>query len=156
MQTKLSPNGITAVLFDLDGTLRHSRPPFNQTLLDYAVQLGAPDSPEQRRNVLRWVHAYWAQSPEMLQDQATYGGLSDEFWSYYTCLTLLQLRLPGSAGTRPGTASKPAHAGRIPACRIIFRRMPGRRWSRCARPASPWGWSPTGAIPTPNNWQPWD
>ena len=24
------------------------------------------------------------------------------------------------------------------------------------RPASPWGWSPTGAIPTPNNWQPWD
>ena len=94
MQTKLSPNGITAVLFDLDGTLRHSRPPFNQTLLDYAVQLGAPDAPEQRRNVLRWVHAYWAQSPEMLQDQATYGGLSDEFWRYYTCLTLLQFGCP--------------------------------------------------------------
>ena len=46
MQTKLSPNGITAVLFDLDGTLRHSRPPFNQTLLNYTRSDWArPDSP---------------------------------------------------------------------------------------------------------------
>ena len=94
MQTKLSPNGITAVLFDLDGTLRHNRPSYNQTLFDYAVQLGAPDSPERRRNALRWVHYYWAQSPEMLQDQETYGGLSDEFWSYYSCLTLINFGCP--------------------------------------------------------------
>ena len=94
MHKRLSPNGITAVLFDLDGTLRHNLPPYNQALLDYAVQLGAADAPERRREVLRWVHAYWAQSPQMLQDQATYGGLSEEFWNYYTGLTLLRFGCP--------------------------------------------------------------
>jgi HAD superfamily hydrolase (TIGR01549 family) len=94
MNKALSPNGIRAVLFDLDGTLRHNLPPFNQALLDYAVEMGAADSPERRREVLRWVHAYWAQSPEMLQDQAAYGGLSEEFWNYYTGLTLLRFGCP--------------------------------------------------------------
>ena len=94
MHKRLSPNGITAVLFDLDGTLRHNLPPYNQALLDYAVQLGTADSPERRRGVLRWVHAYWAQSADMLQDQATYGGLSEEFWNYYTGLTLLRFGCP--------------------------------------------------------------
>ena len=94
MQPQLSPNGVTAILFDLDGTLRHNQPPYNQALLDYAVELGALDSPEQRRNVLRWVHRYWAQSPEMLHDLETYAGLSEEFWDYYTALTLLRFGCP--------------------------------------------------------------
>ena len=90
MQRKLSPNGITAVLFDLDGTLRHSQPAYNQTILDYAVQIGAAESAGRRRDVLRWVHAYWAQSPEMLQHQQDFGGLSEGFWVYYASLTLRQ------------------------------------------------------------------
>ena len=94
MPKPLSPDGVAAVLFDLDGTLRHNLPPYNQALLDVAVQLGAVDSPERRRAVLRWVHRYWAQSPEMLGDLEAYGGLSEEFWDYYTRLTLLRFGCP--------------------------------------------------------------
>jgi putative hydrolase of the HAD superfamily len=94
MQPQLSPNGVAAILFDLDGTLRHNLPPYNQALLDHAVRLGAADSAERRRAVLRWVHRYWAQSPEMLQDQQSYGGLSEAFWDYYTGLTLLRFGCP--------------------------------------------------------------
>ena len=94
MQPQLSPNGVAAILFDLDGTLRHSRPPYNQALLDFAVRLGAADSAERRRGVLRWVHRYWAQSPDMLHDLESYGGLSEEFWDYYTSLTLLRFGCP--------------------------------------------------------------
>ena len=94
MQPQLSPNGVTAILFDLDGTLRHNLPPYNQALLDHAVRLGAADSAERRRGVLRWVHRYWAQSPDMLHDLESYGGLSEEFWDYYTSLTLLRFGCP--------------------------------------------------------------
>jgi len=94
MHKPLPPEGVAAVLFDLDGTLRHNLPPYNQALLDYAVQSGAADSPERRRSVLRWVHYYWAQSPEMLHDLEDHGGLSEEFWDYYTGLTLLRFGCP--------------------------------------------------------------
>jgi HAD superfamily hydrolase (TIGR01549 family) len=94
MHTQLSPNGVTAVLFDLDGTLRHNLPSSNHTFFDYAAQLGAVDTPERRRDALRWVHYYWAQSPEMLQDQETYGGLTDSFWSYYSYRTLINFACP--------------------------------------------------------------
>jgi HAD superfamily hydrolase (TIGR01549 family) len=94
MHTQLSPNGVSAVLFDLDGTLRHNLPSSNHTFFDYAAQLGAVDSPERRRNALRWVHYYWAQSAEMLCDQQTYGGLTDSFWSYYSYLTLRSFACP--------------------------------------------------------------
>jgi HAD superfamily hydrolase (TIGR01549 family) len=94
MPLKLSPNGVVAVLFDLDGTLRHNLPSYNQAIFDYAVQLGAADSPERRRSALRWVHYYWAQSPEMLRDQETHGGLSEAFWIYYAYLTLINFGCP--------------------------------------------------------------
>jgi HAD superfamily hydrolase (TIGR01549 family) len=94
MHTHLSPNGVSAVLFDLDGTLRINLPSTNHTFFDYAAQLGAVDSPERRRSALRWVHYYWAQSPEMLQDQQTYAGLTDAFWTYYSYRTLINFSCP--------------------------------------------------------------
>ena len=147
MQTKLSPNGITAVLFDLDGTLHHVAASTRtlSSVKPTSVAGADPDS----------VHAYWAQSPEMLQDQATYGGLSDEFWSYYTCLTLLQFGCPEAQARNLGPQVNQRMQDEYqPADHI-----PPDAWETLeslARPASPWGWSPTGAIPMPNNWQPWD
>ncbi len=78
------PDRIRAVLFDLDGTLRHSKPNSPKTMLDFAVSLGVPDSAELRQQNLRWVHYYWAQSPELLADLKIYQSLTPEFWTFYT------------------------------------------------------------------------
>ena len=91
MQTS-SP--IHAILFDLDGTLRHNIPSSNHTFFDYAAQLGAPDSPEQRLRTIRWVHYYWAQSPELMGDLQVYGTLSSEFWTFYCERTLSAFGCP--------------------------------------------------------------
>ena len=61
-------DNIRAILFDLDGTLRHSRPSYNDAALDIAIELGARDGAERRRRALRWVHYYWANSPEVQGD----------------------------------------------------------------------------------------
>lgn len=79
----LSPNGIQAILFDLDGTLRHNRPLSVQVFLDYAVQNGAQDSPEQRRSAIRWTHYYWAQSVELMEDIEAFKDQHDPFWLNY-------------------------------------------------------------------------
>jgi HAD superfamily hydrolase (TIGR01549 family) len=94
MRTILSPNGVAAILFDLDGTLRHSVPSFNQAFLDFAIELGATDSPHKRWQTTRWVHYYWAQSPELLGDMQVYGELNDAFWSFYSYRTLTQFGCP--------------------------------------------------------------
>ncbi|RMF48032.1 MAG: HAD family hydrolase [Anaerolineae bacterium] len=78
-----------AVLFDLDGTLRHSTPHANHTLLDFAVALGAQDSPSRRRRALLWAHYYWANSPALLQDLRRYPQRGTAFWTQYTRRQLL-------------------------------------------------------------------
>lgn len=79
---------VRAILFDLDGTLRHNIPSSNHAFFDFAAELGAADSPELRRQTIRWVHYYWAQSPELLGDLEVFGGLSNEYWIFYAERTL--------------------------------------------------------------------
>ncbi|HEX7976400.1 MAG TPA: HAD family hydrolase [Anaerolineales bacterium] len=79
----LQPNGIQAILFDLDNTLRFSRPASTEAFLDFAVKMGAADSPEKRRRAIRWTHSYWAQSPELLEDKRAFNGQGDPFWVNY-------------------------------------------------------------------------
>jgi HAD superfamily hydrolase (TIGR01549 family) len=86
--------GIRAILFDLDGTLRYNIPSSNHTFFDYAAELGAVDSPEHRLETLRWVHYYWAQSPELLGDLEVFGTLSSEFWTFYSERTLQAFGCP--------------------------------------------------------------
>ena len=64
---------IRAVFFDLDGTLRHSRPTNDQALFEIACAMGLTRSDEQRRQLLRWGHYYWAQSDELNRDLAAFG-----------------------------------------------------------------------------------
>lgn len=75
---------IRGILFDLDGTLLHDCPSFTQAFLDYAVQLGSENDPEQRREATRWSHYYWAQSPELLRDRHAFAGDEKGFWLNYT------------------------------------------------------------------------
>ena len=58
-------------------------------MLEYAVELGAPDSNAGRQQNLRWVHYYWAQSTELLADLEIYDSHSNDFWKYYTQRSLL-------------------------------------------------------------------
>jgi putative hydrolase of the HAD superfamily len=79
----LSLDGIKAVLFDLDGTLRHNRPSFNRSVFDVASQFDIPDSRSQRRRALRWAHYYYASSPEVLEDIELFGSDRDGFMRNY-------------------------------------------------------------------------
>jgi HAD superfamily hydrolase (TIGR01549 family) len=86
-----SRNGTGAVLFDLDGTLCSNRPSFNDAYQDYARQLGQMNESDSRRLAIRWLHYYWAQSPELLSDLQTFVGDDDLFWTNHARLYLLQL-----------------------------------------------------------------
>lgn len=84
----LSPNGIRAICFDLDGTLRHSRPTFAEAFFDIAARLGVPDSRESRREAARWLQYYWAKSDKLVSDRETFAGQDDAFWSNHARLFL--------------------------------------------------------------------
>jgi putative hydrolase of the HAD superfamily len=51
---------IRAILFDLDGTLRFSRPSGLEAFAQFSAELGLTLCAEAQRNVERWTHAYWA------------------------------------------------------------------------------------------------
>jgi HAD superfamily hydrolase (TIGR01549 family) len=74
---------IRAIFFDLDGTLRHSRPSNDQALFEIASAMGLTRSDEQRRQLLRWGHYYWAQSDELDQDLAAFGKNTDGLLTNY-------------------------------------------------------------------------
>lgn len=76
-------NGVRAVLFDLDGTLRYSSPSPHQAFFDQAVALGLPDSLDGRAAALRWAHGYWADSLELSVDRESYPDDESGFWSNY-------------------------------------------------------------------------
>lgn len=80
----ISPNGITTIIFDLDGTLRHSVPTGHEVFWDFAASLGAPNGTDSRRKAQQWANLYWADSEDLLIDMKTLGKENDEFWSNYT------------------------------------------------------------------------
>lgn len=80
---------IRAVVFDLDGTLRQGRPGYNDAFFDIAVQLGVEDRPENRQRNMRWLHYYWAQSAELVDDVETFGDDQAGFWTNHARRALL-------------------------------------------------------------------
>jgi HAD superfamily hydrolase (TIGR01549 family) len=91
---RLTPNGIQAILFDLDGTLRYHRPSSAHVFYDQAVNLGAEDAPEKRLAATRWTHYYWAQSSELMEDLKTFSEKEDAFWNNYARLHLIEFGCP--------------------------------------------------------------
>ena len=49
-------NGIKAILFDLDGTLRHPIPNGSDVFNNHIVSLGLPISEDDKLRSLRWEH----------------------------------------------------------------------------------------------------
>ena len=78
-----SPNGIRAIFFDLDGTLRFNRPSGRDYFMDYAATFGVPLSRDQRALVWRWEQFYWAESSDSRKDEAEHPD-RDDFWLYYS------------------------------------------------------------------------
>jgi|SRR5579859_2441293 len=97
------PPKITAVLFDLDGTLRHSLPNGYESFVAYLAELGHPLTTEQLMDGHRWVHYYWGISPELLADMRELGEDTPEFWRRHT---VRQLRAVGVEGELDGLVAE--------------------------------------------------
>ena len=75
---------IQAVLFDLDGTLRHSIPSSIDVFHQVAEELGVQFGPKEIREAQRWQYEYWAGSEELVLDRAaTVDGSEGDFWRAY-------------------------------------------------------------------------
>lgn len=74
---------VETIIFDLDGTLRHSVPSAQDIQFRIASQLGLVDDPIVKMEGARWTHYYWAQSTELIDDMARYADHDEKFWIQY-------------------------------------------------------------------------
>ena len=84
-------NGIKAIFFDLDGTLRHSVPHGGDVFSDYVATLGLRINHEDRIRGTRWEHFYWASSADLRDDLLAHSGESENFWIEYSRRRLIAL-----------------------------------------------------------------
>jgi HAD superfamily hydrolase (TIGR01662 family) len=87
----IQPNGIKAIFFDLDGTLRHSVPSGGEVFTDYVVTLGLRVDEEARLRALRWEHLYWANSVDLRDDLLAHSFDTEKFWIEYSRRRLIAL-----------------------------------------------------------------
>lgn len=88
----LSPNGTQAILFDLDGTLRHSQPDGIEAFIAHTRMLGLRISESDSLIGIRWEHYYWSNSPLLRKDLGTHKGESNAaFWVNYSRRQLVAL-----------------------------------------------------------------
>lgn len=86
-----SMNGIKAIFFDLDGTLRHSVPHGGDVFSDYVTTLGLPINDEDRKRGIRWEHLYWASSADLRDDLLAHSGETEKFWIEYSRRRLIAI-----------------------------------------------------------------
>lgn len=84
-------NKIKAVLFDLDGTLRHHLPTGGEVFAQYLQSLGMDISRENKIRAEHWEHAYFASSPEIQEDTESFKGDLPSFWVNFTKRRLLTM-----------------------------------------------------------------
>ncbi len=84
-------NGIKAIFFDLDGTLRHSVPHGGAVFSDYVSTLGLRVNQEDRLRGMRWEHLYWANSADLRDDLMAHSGETENFWIEYSRRRLIAL-----------------------------------------------------------------
>jgi HAD superfamily hydrolase (TIGR01662 family) len=87
----IQPNGIKAIFFDLDGTLRHSIPSGGEVFTDYVMTLGLQVNEEARLRALRWEHLYWASSVDLRDDLLAHSFDTENFWIEYSRRRLIAL-----------------------------------------------------------------
>ena len=84
---------IKAVLFDLDGTLRHHTPTGSKVFVEYLRNNGIHFSEEDEVRAERWEHFYFAYSLEIQADKKAFAHTSKEFWVNYSKRRLIALGL---------------------------------------------------------------
>ncbi|NOX62836.1 MAG: HAD family hydrolase [Chloroflexi bacterium] len=89
------------IIFDLDGTLRENQPHFMDALRDCLKKLDITVDGFQWRLTERWVHRYWAHSPEIIEDVKQYG--NDGVWNAFL------RRLMSQVGHPPASDEDVAH-----------------------------------------------
>lgn len=83
---------ITAILFDLDGTLRFNLPTPGEVFLDYVKNLNLrPISDQDCQRTERWELQYFASSKEIQIDYAQYKADKKGFWINFTRRRLIAL-----------------------------------------------------------------
>jgi HAD superfamily hydrolase (TIGR01549 family) len=90
---------IKAILFDLDGTLRHNIPTGDRVFIEYVFDLGLRISEADGIRAQRWEHYYFAYSPEIRADLEVHKD-RDAFWVNFSRRRLLAL------GCHPEQAQK--------------------------------------------------
>jgi HAD superfamily hydrolase (TIGR01549 family) len=86
---------ISTVIFDFDGTIRYSEPRGVDIFHQYVAASGVAYSDEQRKSAERWLHYYWAQSPELAEDINRFGDSENgEFWHQHARRHLKLLGVP--------------------------------------------------------------
>lgn len=89
-----------AVLFDLDGTLRHNAPSQIETFFAFARDLGLEATRDQMRAITRWIHAYWADSEELKKDRSQRGDDWEKLWPAFATRQLSILGVPPDKAVR--------------------------------------------------------
>ncbi len=80
----ISSNPIKAVLFDLDGTLRHHIPAAGDVFVEFTKRIGLRISEEDRIRSEHWVHHYFAHSLEIQADGKLFKDDQKSFWVNFT------------------------------------------------------------------------
>lgn len=82
---------IKAILFDLDGTLRHHIPSSGDVFMEYARSLGLRISEEDSIRAQHWEHFYFASSLEIQKDMKAYSENQNDFWIIFSKRFLVAL-----------------------------------------------------------------
>lgn len=90
----ISSNSIKAVLFDLDGTLRHHIPAAGDVFVEFARSIGLRISEEDRIRSEHWVHHYFAHSLEIQADGKLFKDDQKSFWVNFTKRRLVAMGVP--------------------------------------------------------------
>lgn len=75
---------IRAILFDFDGTLRHSDPDGGEVFRAFAQEMGLEIDEALHLNSARWMHYYFARSEAYLEDREQADGDLNRFWQLHT------------------------------------------------------------------------
>lgn len=87
-------NGIKAIFFDLDGTLRHNVPGGGEIFSGHVRSLGIEFSEADYLRGMRWEFLYWANSSDLLKDLKKHEGQNEKFWVNYSYRRLIALGIP--------------------------------------------------------------
>jgi putative hydrolase of the HAD superfamily len=85
---------IKAILFDLDGTLRHHLPTGGEVFFQYLESFNIQYSVEDKNHAERWEHFYFANSSQIEEDNIRFKDDIDAFWANFSRRKLIALSLP--------------------------------------------------------------